>query len=85
MRINRTLVSYDIIKLQRRKSMNQPRIQRHYENTMIPFSVEAPFQPMGDQPKAIDSPDQRAAGRPVGAGSIGSDRDRENIYHGQSH
>jgi excinuclease ABC subunit B len=35
--------------------MNQPRIQRHYENTMIPFSVEAPFQPMGDQPKAIDS------------------------------
>lgn len=55
MRINRTLVSYDIIKLQRRKSMNQPRIQRHYENTMIPFSVEAPFQPMGDQPKAIDS------------------------------
>lgn len=55
MRINRTLVSYDIIKLQRRKSMNQPHIQRHYENTMIPFSVEAPFQPMGDQPKAIDS------------------------------
>lgn len=55
MRINRTLVSYAIIKLQRRKSMNQPRIQRHYENTMIPFSVEAPFQPMGDQPKAIDS------------------------------
>lgn len=55
MRINRTLVSYDIIKLQRRKSMNQPRIQRHYENIMIPFSVEAPFQPMGDQPKAIDS------------------------------
>ena len=55
MRINRTLVSYDIIKLQRRKSMNQPRIQRHYENSMIPFSVEAPFQPMGDQPKAIDS------------------------------
>lgn len=31
------------------------RIKRHYEGAMTPFAVKAPFQPMGDQPKAIAS------------------------------
>lgn len=31
------------------------RIKRHYEGAMTPFVVKAPFQPMGDQPKAIAS------------------------------
>lgn len=35
--------------------MNNPRIKRQYPAHMTPFTLKAPFQPMGDQPKAIDS------------------------------
>ena len=35
--------------------MLNPRIKRQYPERMTPFTVKAPFQPMGDQPKAIRS------------------------------
>lgn len=35
--------------------MSHPSIHRNYEGPMNPFKVEAPFQPMGDQPAAIAS------------------------------
>ena len=35
--------------------MAHPNIHRNYEGNMTPFKVEAPFQPMGDQPAAIQS------------------------------
>lgn len=35
--------------------MNNPRIKRQYPAHMTPFTLKAPFQPMGDQPRAIDS------------------------------
>ncbi|SUP39769.1 excinuclease ABC subunit UvrB [Veillonella criceti] len=35
--------------------MAHPSIHRNYEGPMNPFKVEAPFQPMGDQPAAIAS------------------------------
>lgn len=33
----------------------KPEIHRNYEGKAVPFTVSAPFQPMGDQPGAIDS------------------------------
>lgn len=33
----------------------KPEIHRNYEGKAVPFKVSAPFQPMGDQPGAIDS------------------------------
>lgn len=33
--------------------MNKPRIKRNYQEPAIPFTLKAPFKPMGDQPKAI--------------------------------
>lgn len=35
--------------------MNNPRIKRQYPKIMTPFKLEAPFQPTGDQPKAVKS------------------------------
>ena len=35
--------------------MAHPHIHRNYEGNMTPFKVEAPFEPMGDQPAAIQS------------------------------
>lgn len=33
--------------------MNKSRIKRNYQEPAIPFTLKAPFKPMGDQPKAI--------------------------------
>ena len=33
--------------------MNKSRIKRNYQEPDIPFTLKAPFKPMGDQPKAI--------------------------------
>lgn len=33
--------------------MNKSRIKRNYQEPVIPFTLKAPFKPMGDQPKAI--------------------------------
>lgn len=33
--------------------MNKSRIKRNYQEQAIPFTLKAPFKPMGDQPKAI--------------------------------
>lgn len=33
--------------------MNKSRIKRNYQELAIPFTLKAPFKPMGDQPKAI--------------------------------
>ncbi len=33
----------------------KPEIHRNYEGKAVPFTVSSPFQPMGDQPGAIDS------------------------------
>ena len=33
--------------------MNKSRIKRNYQEPSIPFTLKAPFKPMGDQPKAI--------------------------------
>ena len=33
--------------------MNKSRIKRNYREPAIPFTLKAPFKPMGDQPKAI--------------------------------
>ena len=33
--------------------MNKSRIKRNYHEPAIPFTLKAPFKPMGDQPKAI--------------------------------
>lgn len=35
--------------------MQNSRIKRQYPAHMTPFTLKAPFQPMGDQPKAVDS------------------------------
>ena len=35
--------------------MDRSRIQRQYMEPMIPFKLKAPFQPTGDQPKAVKS------------------------------
>lgn len=35
--------------------MQNPRIKRQYPSHMTPFTLKAPFQPMGDQPKAVAS------------------------------
>ena len=35
--------------------MEDPRIKRQYPEHMTPFTLKAPFQPMGDQPKAVAS------------------------------
>lgn len=35
--------------------MSNPRIKRQYPDVMTPFKLEAPFQPTGDQPKAVKS------------------------------
>ena len=35
--------------------MDRSRIQRQYMEPMIPFKLKAPFQPTGDQPKAVMS------------------------------
>lgn len=35
--------------------MDKSRIKREYSEPMIPFRLKAPFQPMGDQPKAVQS------------------------------
>lgn len=35
--------------------MSNPRIKRQYPDVMMPFKLEAPFQPTGDQPKAVMS------------------------------
>ena len=36
--------------------MNKSRIKRNYQEPAIPFTLKAPFKPMGDQPKAIHTP-----------------------------
>ena len=33
--------------------MNKSRIKRNYQEPAFPFTLKAPFKPMGDQPKAI--------------------------------
>lgn len=35
--------------------MDRSRIEREYIEPMIPFKPQAPFQPTGDQPKAVKS------------------------------
>lgn len=35
--------------------MENSRIRRQYPEHMTPFTLKAPFQPMGDQPKAVAS------------------------------
>ena len=35
--------------------MDRSRIEREYIEPMIPFKLKAPFQPTGDQPKAVKS------------------------------
>ena len=35
--------------------MNVPDLHRNFTGETVPFKVEAPFSPMGDQPAAIDS------------------------------
>lgn len=35
--------------------MQNSRITRQYPEYMTPFTLKAPFQPMGDQPKAVAS------------------------------
>ena len=35
--------------------MDHSRIKREYTEPAVPFTLKAPFQPMGDQPKAVKS------------------------------
>ena len=35
--------------------MDHSRIKREYTEPAVPFTLKAPFRPMGDQPKAVKS------------------------------
>lgn len=64
--------------------MDKSRIKREYSEPMIPFRLKAPFQPMGDQPKAVKSlvkglNDGQWAQVLMGA------TDRENVYYGKNY